>query len=62
MLFRSTGVSAAGSAGTVVAVYWKLIDDSQTANWQLISNTDSAAWAEIDTEGAADWQLIDTVI
>ena len=31
-----TGVQASGAVGTTIAVYWKLIDDSQTANWALV--------------------------
>lgn len=44
-----TGVLGTGSAGTVIAVYWKLIDDSQTANWQNINNSQTAAWEEVIT-------------
>ena len=35
--FALTGVYAQGNVGNITAVYWKLIDDSETANWQLIN-------------------------
>ena len=44
-----TGVLASGSVGNVNAVYWKNIDDSQTANWQNISNTQPSNWVEVAT-------------
>jgi hypothetical protein len=47
--FALTGNYAAGDVGVVIAVYWKLIDDMQTANWQNISNSQSANWVEIVT-------------
>jgi len=34
-----TGNSARGSAGDVVAVYWKLIDDNQSTVWQNINTS-----------------------
>jgi hypothetical protein len=37
--FVLTGNYAQGDIGVVVAVYWKLIDNMQTANWGTISNT-----------------------
>jgi hypothetical protein len=36
-LVALTGVRAAGSAGTAVAINWLLIDDDTNANWQLIN-------------------------
>jgi hypothetical protein len=37
--FALVGNSASGQIGTVISVYWKLIDDSQSANWQNINNS-----------------------
>ena len=34
-----SGVQAAGSVGTVTSIYWRLVDDSQTANWQNVNNS-----------------------
>ena len=34
-----TGVLGRGEAGNVISVYWKIIDNSQTANWQNINNS-----------------------
>ncbi len=39
-----TGVLGTGSAGNLTSVYWRIIDDSQTANWQNISNSQAANW------------------
>ena len=44
-----TGVLAGGSVGSLNAVYWKIIDDSQTASWQNVSNTQTSNWQEIGT-------------
>jgi hypothetical protein len=44
-----TGVAASGTVGNVVAVYWKLIDDSQTANWGLIDTSETNDWVLINT-------------
>jgi len=44
-----TGVLASGSVGNLNAVYWKNIDDSQTASWQNVSNTQTSNWQEIGT-------------
>ena len=44
-----TGVSARGSVGNLNAVYWRNIDDSQTASWQNINNTQPSTWQEIVT-------------
>ncbi len=43
-----SGVSASGTVGNVIAVYWKLIDDSQTVSWQNV-NTDVLIWMDADT-------------
>jgi hypothetical protein len=37
--FALSGVQALGEVGTPVAVYWTVIDDSQTPNWQNINNS-----------------------
>jgi len=44
-----TGVLASGSVGNLNAVYWKIIDDSQTTSWQNVSNTQTSNWQEIGT-------------
>jgi len=44
-----TGVLASGGVGNLNAVYWKNIDDSQTASWQNVSNTQTSNWQEIGT-------------
>lgn len=44
-----TGVLAMGEVGNPNAVYWKNIDDSQTANWQNINNAQLSNWQEIVT-------------
>jgi hypothetical protein len=31
-----SGVQASGSAGDVLAVYWKLVDNSESSNWALV--------------------------
>ena len=31
-----SGVQATGSVGTVTAVYWKLVDNSESSNWALV--------------------------
>jgi hypothetical protein len=54
--FGLTGNQAQGYVGTLIAVYWKLIDDSQTADWASISNVQSAGWANIDDTQAVNWQ------
>jgi len=33
-----TGVTAAGGVGNTPAIYWSLINDSQTSSWQNINN------------------------
>lgn len=37
--FALMGNQAQGNAGDLIAVYWKIIDNSQTANWQNINNS-----------------------
>jgi hypothetical protein len=58
--FPLTGVSASGSVGDVVKIYWTTIVDSQDANWQNIDDSETAGWALIDTSETNDWVLIDT--
>ena len=55
-----TGVSAAGSVGTIVPVYWQLIDNSETANWININSTQTPGWSTIEDSQAAGWVLIDS--
>jgi hypothetical protein len=54
-----TGVSAAGSVGAVVAVYWQLIDDSENANWIAINSTQIPGWSTIQDTQTANWVLVD---
>jgi hypothetical protein len=53
-----SGVSATGSTGIVFPVYWKLIDDSQTADWQNISDTQNSGWVLVDDSQTANWQNV----
>jgi hypothetical protein len=55
-----TGVSAKGATGDVIAVYWKLIDDSQTANWQNIGNSQTPTWGVIETAQTPAWEEVVT--
>lgn len=54
-----TGVSAGGFTGTVVAVYWQLIDDSENANWIAINSTQTPGWSTIQDTQTANWVLVD---
>jgi hypothetical protein len=54
------GVAASGAVGDVLAVYWKPIDDSQTANWQNISDAQTAAWTAISNAQASSWTATTT--
>ena len=54
-----TGVSAAGSVGTLIPVYWELIDDSQNANWVAINSTQTPGWSTIQDTQTANWVLVD---
>jgi hypothetical protein len=56
-----TGVVASGTAGDLIDVYWKVIDDSETANWQNVSNSQGSGWALVDDSQTTSWGLIDTV-
>jgi hypothetical protein len=55
-----TGVAATGAVGDVIAVYWKLIDDSQNANWQNISNSQTPTWTTVATTQTPEWEEIVT--
>jgi hypothetical protein len=55
-----TGVAATGQVGNVIAVYWKLIDDSQTANWQNIGNSQTPAWGTVETAQTPNWEEVVT--
>jgi hypothetical protein len=55
-----TGVASSGAVGDVIAVYWKPIDDSQTANWQNISDAQTAAWAVIANAQESSWTTVTT--
>jgi hypothetical protein len=44
-----TGVFAVGRTGLIVPVYWKVIDDSQTANWAVINDAQATSWIVIGT-------------
>jgi len=55
-----TGVAATGAVGDVIAVYWKLIDDSENANWQNISNLQTPAWTIVATTQTPEWEEIVT--
>jgi hypothetical protein len=53
-----TGVSAAGSVGTLIPVYWQVIDDSQTANWIAINSIQTPGWSTIQDTQTANWVLV----
>jgi hypothetical protein len=55
-----TGVAAQGAVGNVIAVYWKPIDDNQTANWQNISNSQTPGWSQVDTSDTPNWLEVTT--
>jgi len=54
-----TGVSAAGSVGTLISVYWNLIDNGENANWIAIDSTQTPGWSTIQDTQTANWVLID---
>lgn len=54
-----TGVSAGGSVGTLIPVYWQLIDDSENANWIAINSTQTPGWSTIEDTQTANWVLVD---
>ena len=55
-----TGVAAVAQVGNMVAIYWSLIDDSQTPSWQNIGDTQTPGWSLIDDTETANWTLIPT--
>ena len=58
--FALTGNYAQGDIGVVIAVYWQLIDDMQTANWQNIGSSQTANWGTISNTQTANWTEIVT--
>lgn len=48
-LVAITGCPAMGNVGSIGAIYWSLINDSQTPNWTSITNTENPNWVEIAT-------------
>jgi hypothetical protein len=55
-----SGVQAAASVGNVIAIYWRLVDDSETSNWQNVNNSQTAGWALVNNAETADWTLVET--
>ena len=55
-----TGVFASGAVGNVIAIYWRLIDDSQSANWQNITDSQTVTWVLVNTDTPTTWNLFDT--
>jgi hypothetical protein len=55
-----TGNQALGTVGSVIAVYWAIIDDSQTPNWQNISNPQTPGWALINDTQTPNWEEVVT--
>ena len=56
------GLLATATQGTVAAVYWTIVIDSQTANWQNIDDSQASSWALVDDSETAGWVVIDTVV
>jgi hypothetical protein len=56
--FALSGVQAAGSVGNVIAIYWILVDDSETSNWQNVNNSETSSWALVDNAETANWALV----
>jgi len=54
------GVYANGRLGDVVAVYWKPIDNAQSANWTLIGSAQAPTWTVVDNAQGGGWTLINT--
>jgi len=50
MSFALTGVQAAGSAGNVIAVYWILVDNSESSSWALVDNAETSNWSLVETD------------
>jgi hypothetical protein len=57
-----TGLLATATQGTVSAVYWTVVIDSQKANWQNIDDSQTGSWALVDDAETAGWVVIDTVV
>jgi hypothetical protein len=55
-----SGVSASGSVGTIIPVYWILVDDSQTPNWQNVNDSQSSSWALVHNAETSNWALVET--
>jgi hypothetical protein len=55
-----SGVQAAGAVGNVIAIYWRLVDDSETSSWQNVNNSQTAGWALVNNAETADWTLVET--
>ena len=55
-----TGNAASGSVGDVIAVYWKPIDDNQTASWQNLNNGQTPTWSDVETDETAAWEEVVT--
>jgi hypothetical protein len=56
------GLLATATQGTMAAVYWTIVIDSQTANWQNIDDSQTGSWALVDDSETASWVVIDTVV
>jgi len=54
------GVTVSGQVGNMVAVYWSLIDDSQTPSWQNIGDAQTPGWSTIDDSETPNWTVIST--
>ena len=57
--FGLTGNQALGNVGTVFAVYWKLIDDTQAVNWQNVNTPQIPGWVLIDDAQTPNWEEIE---
>jgi hypothetical protein len=55
-----SGVQAVGSVGSVIAIYWRLVDDSETSNWQNVNNSQTAGWTLVNNAETPDWTLVET--
>jgi hypothetical protein len=59
-LVALAGVNATGSVGDVIAVYWKIIDDTQTPSWQNISNPQTPGWGDVSDAQTPAWEEVVT--
>jgi hypothetical protein len=55
-----TGVQAVGLTGAVVAIYWILVDDSETSNWQNVNDAQTSSWVLVDNSETSNWVLVNT--